>query len=720
MQPQLRVNGSKTTVPVTSSGFVFVNWTMSAFTSTSPTICVQGSNGTDTYSANYVALTVRNTTTTLAKAPVTASTVYGAPLTFTATVTAAGGNPSSVGDVTFKNGATVICNAVPLSGNTATCSPLLNVGAYSMTATYNGAVSGTVQFNASTSTPALAHSITKKALTVTADNDTKTYGAANPAFGFTYSGGFVGTDTAADIDTPPTCTSTATTTTPVGTAPITCSGGLDNNYSLTYVAGTLTIGKKAPTVTADNDTKTYGAANPAFGFTYSGGFVGTDTAADIDTPPTCTSTATTTTPVGTAPITCSGGLDNNYSFTYVAGTLTIGKKALTVTADNDSKPCERPSAPSSARRPVTLTRTRHLTSARGAGRCRQWVARASTTNDQYSMGATVDPKDLTVTANDIADSFAGTESSTTGLVNLDTVDSVTLTSAGAAATAGVAGSPYAIVASDAVGTGLDNYTISYVDGALTVDPKDLTVTADNDSKTYGDTVVFAGTEFSTTGLVNLDTVDSVTLTSAGAAATAGVAGSPYAIVASDAVGTGLDNYTISYVDGALTVDPKDLTVTADNDSKTYGDTVVFAGTEFSTTGLVNLDTVDSVTLTSAGAAATAGVAGSPYAIVASDAVGTGLDNYTISYVDGELTVDPKDLTVTADNDSKTYGDTVVFAGTEFSTTGLVNLDTVDSVTLTSAGAAATAGVAGSPYAIVASDAVGTGPTTTRSATSMAR
>ena len=43
---------------------------------------------------------------------------------------------------------------------------------------------------------------------------------------------------------------------------------------------------------------------------------------------------------------------------------------------------------------------------------------------------------------------------------------------------------------------------------------------------------------------------------------------------------------------------------------------------------------------------------------------------------------------------------MTFAGTEFTTSGLVNADTVTSVTLTSAGAAATARVAGSPYWIV--------------------
>ncbi len=71
----------------------------------------------------------------------------------------------------------------------------------------------------------------------------------------------------------------------------------------------------------------------------------------------------------------------------------------------------------------------------------------------------------------------------------------------------------------------------------------------------------------------------------------------------------------------------------------YGQTVVFAGTEFIATGLLNADSVTSVTLTSPGAAATATVAGSPYAITPTAAVGTGLGNYAITYVDGELTVD---------------------------------------------------------------------------------
>ena len=160
------------------------------------------------------------------------------------------------------------------------------------------------------------------------------------------------------------------------------------------------------------------------------------------------------------------------------------------------------------------------------------------------------------------------------------------------------------------------------------------------------TKTYAGTEFTTSGLVNGDTVTSATLTSTGGAATATVAGSPYAVTISSAMGTGLGNYTISYVNGTLNVVQKLLTVTADADSsagngqtaftKTYGSTKTYAGTEFTTSGLVNGDTVTSATLTSAGDAAIATVAGSPYSRPQRGAMGTGLGNYTINYVNGSL------------------------------------------------------------------------------------
>ena len=74
------------------------------------------------------------------------------------------------------------------------------------------------------------------------------------------------------------------------------------------------------------------------------------------------------------------------------------------------------------------------------------------------------------------------------------------------------------------------------------------------------------------------------------------------------------------------MNPAALTITANNASKNYGTTLTFAGTEFKTTGLLNSDAVTSVTLNSSGATSTATVAGGPYSIIPTAAVGTGMAN----------------------------------------------------------------------------------------------
>jgi hypothetical protein len=104
---------------------------------------------------------------------------------------------------------------------------------------------------------------------------------------------------------------------------------------------------------------------------------------------------------------------------------------------------------------------------------------------------------------------------------------------------------------------------------LSVYQAPLTITAKDASKTYGQAVTFAGTEFTADGLVNGDTVTGVTLTSAGAAGSAGVGS--YPLVPSAAAGNGLENYAITYASGALTVNPAPLIITADPQWKITGE-----------------------------------------------------------------------------------------------------------------------------------------------------
>ena len=97
--------------------------------------------------------------------------------------------------------------------------------------------------------------------------------------------------------------------------------------------------------------------------------------------------------------------------------------------------------------------------------------------------------------------------------------------------------------------------LALTNGTLTITQAVLTITANSATKVYGQTVTFAGTEFVASGLANSDTVTSVSLASSGAAASAPVAGSPYAIVPDLAVGSGLANYNIAYANGSLTLSP---------------------------------------------------------------------------------------------------------------------------------------------------------------------
>lgn len=214
------------------------------------------------------------------------------------------------------------------------------------------------------------------------------------------------------------------------------------------------------------------------------------------------------------------------------------------------------------------------------------------------------------------------------------------------------------------------YAFSFAGGGkLTIDRAALTITASDVSKVYGQT---ANMTFSASGLQNGESVRSVTLSSLGAAATAGVAGSPYAITASSNW-IGLANYNVTYVGGQLTVTPAPLAITA-NATKTYGQT---ANLTFSANGLQNGETIGSVGLSSLGAGALAGVG--TYGITVGAASGGTFNpaNYTITYANGHLTVNPATLTITANTGSKVYGD--ADPALTFAVSGFMLSDTAASV-----------------------------------------
>ena len=160
-------------------------------------------------------------------------------------------------------------------------------------------------------------------LTVTANDASRAYGAANPTFTDSITG-FVNGQNISVVSGSADLSTTAVLASPVGTYDITAAKGTlsATNYTFSFVKGTLSVGKAVLTVTAPTVTKVQGTDNPTLTPSY-GGFATGDDANSLTTNPTCSTTATTDSPLGTYPVTCTGATADNYSFDYVAGTLRV-------------------------------------------------------------------------------------------------------------------------------------------------------------------------------------------------------------------------------------------------------------------------------------------------------------------------------------------------------------------------------------------------------------
>jgi sugar lactone lactonase YvrE len=98
----------------------------------------------------------------------------------------------------------------------------------------------------------------------------------------------------------------------------------DANHTGSSNSAGFTINKAPLTVTAVNISKIVGTANPTFTASYSG-FVNGETTAVLSGSPVLSTTATTSSPIGTYPITIAQGTLSaaNYTVTFVNGTLNV-------------------------------------------------------------------------------------------------------------------------------------------------------------------------------------------------------------------------------------------------------------------------------------------------------------------------------------------------------------------------------------------------------------
>ncbi|RYE24547.1 MAG: hypothetical protein EOP42_22195, partial [Sphingobacteriaceae bacterium] len=176
---------------------------------------------------------------------------------------------------------------------------------------------------------------------------TKTYGDADFDPGATASSGLAVAYTSSD-QTIATIINNKVHIAGTGTVNITASQAGDNNYdAATAVTQNLSVNKALLTVTATNQTKTYGTANPELTAGYTG-FVNGETSANLTTRPTISTPATTTSPVGSYPINVSGAVAANYQITYMNGSLSVYPGIQTITFTTPPKTYGEPDFPVSA------------------------------------------------------------------------------------------------------------------------------------------------------------------------------------------------------------------------------------------------------------------------------------------------------------------------------------------------------------------------------------
>jgi gliding motility-associated-like protein len=251
------------------------------------------------------------------------------------TITFSALNPVNYGSADFAAGASSTNSTVPVtysSSNTGVATVaadgtihILSAGSTVITVSQ---ASNTVYEAATPATRTLT--VNPAALTVTANNQSRAYGTANPALTVTYTG-FVNGDNATKLTNQPLVTTTATTTSGVGTYPITVSVASSPNYTISYVPGVLTITGGARTITfAALAAKTYGDADFPLTATISSG----ETATYVSSDPTIATVVNGTVHIvtaGSVTITASAPANGNYTTTAtVPQILVINKASQTI------------------------------------------------------------------------------------------------------------------------------------------------------------------------------------------------------------------------------------------------------------------------------------------------------------------------------------------------------------------------------------------------------
>ena len=615
-------NGGSYTALGTASGTSYTDST--AVNGTTYYYVVSASNGfgESANSAQATATPSAVSSATTLTSSLGASGVYASAVTFTATVAVTGG--PATGTVTFKDGVTVLGTGTLAAGTATFATSTLSVGGHSITATYGGDATFTPSVSS-----AFDYSVTAKPVTisgVTAGN--KGYDGTTTA---TLSGGtvsgVVGGETVTVVLSNGTFASANVGTWAVTASGCALSGTHAGNYTLsaqpTVPSATITARQIQLTGTRAYDGTTSAAAAaltvsnlvPGDDLTLSGSVTLTGKNVGPRAIP-----LTYATPVRVQSATGFSAASTSTSFTVTMTAAPTNGNALIAVISTRGAAANQITAISSA----GAVWARAGQSVNGSGSTTEiWSAPVGA-----SAGTTVTFATLTGRCSGVVCEYSG--------VLANPPDQIAGSSnTGTAAVTGTTATTTQPSELWIGGIGFPNSTptLAAILNSFTSVASVVTTstTAGNNVKVYAlESIVAAIGTASSGGTLSASVAWSGEIAAFKAATTTALALS----------GTGAANYTLTGATGTVQITAAPLTITASNQSKAYGQTVIFGSgsAQFSSNGLQSGDTIGTVTraCTGGGGAAAVGT----YPIAPSAATGgtfAGI-NYTIQYIAGTLAV----------------------------------------------------------------------------------
>ncbi|PCE25317.1 hypothetical protein BWP39_12385 [Paraburkholderia acidicola] len=499
--------------------------------------------------------------------------------------------------------------------------------------------------------------ITPRSITLTGDQLSKIYGNTDPNLTYQITGGnLVGTDTLSGATTRQAGEN-------VGNYLITQGTLANSNYAITFVNGGLQITPRPITLTGDQLSKIYGNTDPNLTYQITGGnLVGTDTLSGATTRQAGEN-------VGSYLVTQGTLANSNYAITFVNGGLQITPRPITLTGDQLSKIYGN-TDPNLTYQITTgnLVGTDALSGAAtrqtGENVGSYLITQGTLANSNYAItfvngGLQITPRPITLTGDQLSKIYGNTDPNLTYQVTTGNLVGTDTLSGTATRQTGENVGNYAINQGTLANS---NYAITFVNGQLQITPREITLTGDQLSKIYGNTDPNLAYQVTSGNLVGTDTL------SGAATRQTGENVGNYAITQGTLANS---NYTITFVNGQLQITPRAITLTGDQLSKIYGNTDPNLTYQITSGNLVGTDTLSGATTRQAGES----VGG--YAISQGTLANS---NYTITFVNGQLQITPRPLTLTGDQLSKIYGNTDPNLTYQITGGNLVGTDTLSGAT----------------------------------------